>query len=264
MQHHEVPRLLRSATKAQLLSVMAELNGDLSTEHGTEAAVIFTKTALQAAVELHDSHGPCGLFARSLTVYSAFVQRAASELEASTLLPRLMANAPPSLRDYFPDFENEVRNALDRPLAELRGGCARLEATYNEHEAIRLKAQNRSVEEEAALVNEGEALGFAVSAMYEVVHAKSAAAIAAVVARTIDSSLPTATSARDTHEGKPEPSEPRMEATETNGVPCTPPTITSPYNATVRVSAKGTPRGKDQDAVRLLSIPHENFHLLFI
>lgn len=196
----EMPDILCSANKSQLYEVMQRLENEAANDVGSTVGYAFARSCLQAALDTHDAYGlqsykdlssPC----------SAYAERAASESEAELLLPRVMAGAPTSMREFFPDFEAELRAALTRPLADLRAAAARLEAASADYEVLRFTEHN-----DAPVKHEADALAFAVRAMQEVVRAKSTAAIAAAIASSIDAAidagLPIITSTRDGPTGR--------------------------------------------------------------
>ena len=79
---HEMPDIICTQTKAQLSSLMAKMEPEMSKGPSSSVAIGFAKAALQAAIEVHDKYGPSS---PTFDVQSAFVQRAASESEAALL-----------------------------------------------------------------------------------------------------------------------------------------------------------------------------------
>ena len=203
----EMPDIICTANKSQIFAVLQRLEREVAKDASSAVGCAFARSALQAALDTHDAYGPTS-YNGSPTPHSAYVQRAASETEAELLLPRVMAGAPPSMREFFPDFEDELRAALTRPLADLRAAAARLEATLADHE-VRCFTEQGMQDGGDELLHEADALAFAVRGIHEVVHAKSTAAIAAAVASAvaaaINAGLPIITSTRDGHSGRPDP-----------------------------------------------------------
>ena len=157
----ELPQILHSQSAAQLKVLLAALDAQAEHEPELTAAYAFASAALREALGVHvslgtDSSPPC--------------QRSGDGAEEGELVKRLILGAPQCVHETFPNFELELRGALLRPLAELRGAARRMEAAHLDF------TEDLGEGGDAQLAREADAMGFAVRAMFALVSLKASAA----------------------------------------------------------------------------------------
>ena len=157
----ELPQILHSQSAAQLKVLLAALDAQAEHEPELTAAYAFASAALREALGVHvslgtDSSPPC--------------QRSGDGAEEGELVKRLILGAPQCVHETFPNFELELRGALLRPLAELRGAARRMEAAHLDF------TEDLGEGGDAQLAREADAMGFAVRAMFALVSLKASTA----------------------------------------------------------------------------------------
>eukprot|EP00964_Phaeocystis_antarctica_P121281 scaffold84966_cov68-Phaeocystis_antarctica.AAC.3 len=162
----ELPQILHSQSAAQLKVLLAALDAQAEHEPELTAAYAFASAALREALGVHvslgtDSSPPC--------------QRSGDGAEEGELVKRLILGAPECVHETFPNFELELRGALLRPLAELRGAARRMEAAQASLE-VRRFTEDLAEGGDAQLAREADAMGFAVRAMFALVSLKASTA----------------------------------------------------------------------------------------
>ena len=157
----ELPQILHSQSAAQLKVLLAALDAQAEHEPELTAAYVFASAALREALGVHVSLG---------TDSSPASQRSSDGAEESELVSQLILGAPECVHEIFPNFELELRGALLRPLAELRGAARRMEAAHLDF------TEDLGEGGDAQLAREADAMGFAVRAMFALVSLKASAA----------------------------------------------------------------------------------------
>ena len=157
----ELPQILHSQSATQLKVLLAALDAQAEHEPELTVAYAFASAALREALGVHvslgtDSSPPC--------------QRSGDGAEEGELVKRLILGAPQCVHETFPNFELELRGALLRPLAELRGAARRMEAAHLDF------TEDLGEGGDAQLAREADAMGFAVRAMFALVSLKASAA----------------------------------------------------------------------------------------
>ena len=157
----ELPQILHTQSATQLKVLLAALDAQAEHEPELTAAYAFASAALREALGVHvslgtDSSPPC--------------QRSGDGAEEGELVKRLILGAPQCVHETFPNFELELRGALLRPLAELRGAARRMEAAHLDF------TEDLGEGGDAQLAREADAMGFAVRAMFALVSLKASAA----------------------------------------------------------------------------------------
>lgn len=180
----ELTAVICNQNPSQLHVVMEGIDTE-SAQADAMASVGFTfaRSAVQAALDVHSSYGNMTLNAYQAMSHSPggvpiFTNNGCAE--PAILVEEMLERAPDAVRLTFPQFEAELRASVRRPIAELRAASARLESALIETEVSRFT--DTCVYPDEVVAQEATALAFAVRALNELVHTKSAVAIAAAVA----------------------------------------------------------------------------------
>ena len=144
----ELPQILHSQSAAQLKALLAALDAQAELEPELTAAYAFASAALREALGVHVSWGT----------------DAPPPAEGGELVSRLILGAPGCVHEIFPNLEQELRDALLRPPAELRGAARSMEAAQASLE-VRRFTEDLAQGADAQLAREAEAMGFAVLAV---------------------------------------------------------------------------------------------------
>lgn len=155
----ELPQILHSQSAAQLKALLAALDAQAELEPELTAAYAFASAALREALSVHVSWGtdvspPAG---------------------GGELVSQLILGAPECVHEIFPNFKQELRDALLRPPAVLRGAARRIEAAQASLE-VRRFTEDLAQGADAQLAREAEAMGFAVLAVSALASLKDEAA----------------------------------------------------------------------------------------
>ena len=162
----ELPQILHSQSAAQLKVLLSALDAQAEHEPELTVAYAFASAALREALGVHVSLG---------TDSSPSSQRNCDGAEESELVSQLILGAPECVHEIFPNFELELRGALLRPLAELRGAARRIEVAQANLE-VRRFTEDPAKGGDAQLAREADAMGFAVRAMFALISVKASAA----------------------------------------------------------------------------------------